>query len=231
MTSRMVDFFWKHPWRFILRLFLAVTALCLLLTFMPKWFNTVVGIFLFGMFIIIIMGKWDNKVVEKHLNQENKKNYEEMYEEYSNLLNREIEKLGVDEKHIHQEWFDAFYTYVQKATRLCNRGKFTDFHIAACVIFSLVSYTDSVEHTEIIYKCIRNLIANPKVYIRHINDDNDIILEVQNTLKKKDIRVVEDEINTKEIAKIIKAMYVRNKTGKALMELADFMNRIYLSCN
>lgn len=158
------------------------------------------------------------------------KDYEKMYAEYGDLISRKLEDLGVDKDYIHPDWFQTFYVYFQKAARLCNRGKFTDFHIAACIIFSMLVYADDIEHIDIIYKCVRELIAKPRVYIRHIGNGDVITLEVEKTLPEVNLALIEDVIAPAEFAKIIKEMYIKNKTGKALIELADFLNRVYLSC-
>lgn len=231
MADKMVEFFWEHPGRFVFRLFLSVTVLCALLTFMPEWFNAVFGILLLVV-IIAMITRWRIKQKKNTCKQESTEinNYEKMYAEYGDLINRKIEELGVDKNHIRSDWFQSFYAYFQKATRLCNRGKFTDFHIVACIIFSLVSYADDIEHTEIIYKCVRELIAKPRVYIRHINDDDEITLEVEKTRPEVNLTLIEDAIAPGNFAQIIKEMYIKNKTGKALIELADFLNRVYLSC-
>ena len=231
MASKMVEFFWEYPVRFILRLFLTVAVLCLLLTFMPKWFNAVFGIVMMGAFIVIII-KWETKEKEKQHQQENTmlKNYQKLYAEYGELVCRKIEELGVDENHIRDNWFHVFYDYFQKASTLCYRTKFTDFHVAACIIFSLVSYTDDIEHTDIIYKCIRDFIANPRVYMSHNNNSDEITLKVEQNLSEVNLAVIEEVIDSVQFAKIIKEMYIKNKNGKSLIELANFLRRVYLSC-
>lgn len=231
MASKMVEFFWEHPVRFILRLFLTVVALCLLLTFRPKWFNVIFPILLFGALITMIIRNGSKVEKSKQKKERTRmEDYEKMYAELGDLVSRKTEELGAGKVHIHSDWFQTFYVYIQEAARLCYRAPFTDFHIAACIIFSLVSYADDIEHTEIIYKCVRKLIAKPRVYIRHIDDADVITLETKKTLPEVDLRVIEDVIDPVEFAKIIKEMYIKNKSRKAFTELADFLKRIYLSC-
>jgi len=57
MDNKIVERFWEHPTRYILGLFLVVTALCTLLTIMPKWFNAVCVLFLLAGFLAMII-KW-----------------------------------------------------------------------------------------------------------------------------------------------------------------------------
>ena len=64
MENKMVERFWEHPTRYILGVFLAVTAVCTLLTFMPKWFNVVCGIFLLGALIANTI-KWLIKEIKE----------------------------------------------------------------------------------------------------------------------------------------------------------------------
>lgn len=228
MESKMREFFLENPARFVFRLFLFSVVLCLILNFMPTWFN-IVFMSLLALVLIKKIKKYESKD-EKKQEKTVVIDYEMMYAEYGDLVSRKIEELGVDKNHIHSDWFYSFYEHLYEASKLCNKSKFTDFHIAACIIFSLVVYTDDIEHVDIIYKCVRELIANPRVYTNHIDDDNEITLKVLKTLKEVDITLIEETISTAEFAKIIKELYIKNKTGKALVELADFLKRVYLSC-
>ena len=51
MDREKVELFWEHPGRYVLGLFLTVTVVCSLLTFMPKWFNGVCTILLIAVLI------------------------------------------------------------------------------------------------------------------------------------------------------------------------------------
>lgn len=62
MENKMVERFWEHPTRYILGLFLAVTALCTLLTIMPKWFNAVCVVFLIAGLIAMIIKRLINEL-------------------------------------------------------------------------------------------------------------------------------------------------------------------------
>ena len=231
MAKKMCESFWEHPTKFIFWMFVSVTAFCVLVTYMPKWFNAIVGVV---MIVLLIKGIKELEIQEENKQHVQRKtpiiNYEKMYAEYGEMISRKINEMGLDETYIHQNWLKTFHEYFSKVTILCNNEKFTDFHIAACIIFSLVWYSDDIEYTEVIYKCVRGLISKPGVYkTRSIKGDK-IILKLKQTLPRVNLRKIEEEISSKDIAKIIKKIYIKNKNEKALMEMADFLKRLYLSC-
>ena len=63
MKKTWVERFWEHPSKCILRLFIAVTLFCTLLTFMPKWFNGIclILIIVLGIKMITIWEKDEEK--------------------------------------------------------------------------------------------------------------------------------------------------------------------------
>lgn len=51
MKRKNVELFWEHPGRYVFGFFLTVTVACILLTYMPKWFNAVCTILLIAILI------------------------------------------------------------------------------------------------------------------------------------------------------------------------------------
>ena len=68
MDRKKVELFWEHPGRYIFLLFLVVAVLCILLTFMPKWFNTICTI-LVVLCVINKALKWNRDAEKKTKNK------------------------------------------------------------------------------------------------------------------------------------------------------------------
>lgn len=65
MKNKYVELFWKHPGRYVFRLFVVVTVGCTLLTVMPMWFNCICTV----IFVAVLI-----KMVKNHERKEKKKN-------------------------------------------------------------------------------------------------------------------------------------------------------------
>lgn len=156
--------------------------------------------------------------------------FQKMYVEYADIVEEQIRIKNYDRELINQKWLEDYHKLFYSASRMLDGTAFTDFHIAACMIFALVSKDDSLSHIRFVYDCITNLIYSPRVYHRSFGYAGMITLEVETRYLGADFENLEEYISADEICKIIKEVYIHNNDDDALIELANFLGRLYKRC-
>ena len=212
---------------------------------LPEWIMCILSV------LIYLLALWSVSSIilrrQKKLFQEEKQkmdsltleDFQKMYGEYSNLVEEQIRLQNYNREFIDEKWLEKYHKLFYMTSRMLDRTKFTDFHIAACMIFALVSKDDSLSHMHFVYDCIASLISSPRVYLRRYGYAGMITLEVEETFLGTDIECLEQIVSTDEICKIIKDLYVHSHREYShvidneeypIIELADFLKRLYDRC-
>lgn len=227
--SKFREYLSKHPMPFLIILCL---FFMLSVFFAPRWFVFILfGVLLASSAYLIIEDERRNKQATKRMQNLNLEDLQKMYSEYKALVESKLEELDYSRDIICKNWLEDFHEYFYIASDITNYTMFTDFHIAASMFFALVSETPSLNQVCFAYECIKWLISNPREYVRHIDYGSEIKLKVETTLEEADYSLIEERIAPDELCKIIKEVYLTNKTESSLIGLADFLGSLYERCH
>lgn len=228
---RIGKWIFEHPVKACAIFFGSVILLVVVFSKLPSWvailFECSLIIWLIAMFL---KQSYRSKKEEEQMNNLTHDDFKKMYAEYEALVEEQIRLQNNDREYIYGKWIDEYHELFYIASSMLDRTKFTDFHIAACMIFALVQRGHPLSHVRFTYDCVRSLISKPRVYIRHVNYGGMITLEVNETLREVDMSIIEDKISVDEICKIIREVYLQDKNEHTLIELADFLKRLYKRC-
>lgn len=227
--SKVRKYLSKHP-ESVLIIFCLFFMLSVF--FAPRWFVFVlIGVLLASSIYIILLDDIKNKQAKKRMQNLCLEDFRKMYSEYDALVESKLEELDYSRDIIRKNWLEEFHEYFYIASDITNKTMFTDFHIAASMFFALVSETPSLNQVCFAYECIKWLISNPREYVRHIDYGSEIKLEVETTLEEADYSLIEERVAPDELCKIIKEVYLTNKTESSLIGLADFLGSLYERCH
>lgn len=229
---RIMKFLFEHPVKTCAIFFGGIILFVLVVAQLPEW-AVILVVCILGIVMIVIPIRQSHltKKQTEQMNNLTLDDFKKMYAEYEALVEEQIRLQNYDRELIYKKWLPYYHELFYIASSMLDRTKFTDFHVAACMIFALVWQDSSLSHVRFVYNCVRSLISKPKVYIRHVNYVGMITLEVEETWHEVNITSLEEIIPTDDICKIIKEVYIQNKNEHTLIELADFLKRLYNKCH
>lgn len=157
--------------------------------------------------------------------------FRKMYSQYEAIVEGEVKEIGnYAREYFCENWLEEFHEYFYLALFWLPNKTFTDFHMAAVMFFALTPENASIYQVRFAYDCVRNMISAPKRYVRHTLSPYETELEIEKTFDEVDFSIIEKRVTPDEICKIIKEVYLPNKGGKSLVELANFLERLYEQC-
>lgn len=197
------------------------TLICILMLF-------VMG---FGMALMIHENKEEKKAKEKLANR-TIPDYVEKYQWYVNLVQMQAQKSKYQTITLDEEWVKRFDQNLLGLAKFLTSTNFyfTDFNIAACLMYVLTSNNCKGENLyEFVLDCAKAIIAKPKVYEQSYGNGGELVLTFREAFKSTaDFSVPDTEVSEQSTLAIIKTYLSQRDGFFDMMQLSSFLGILFI---
>ena len=233
MSKKFTHYFYSHPIKCVVFACILLSIWAALLGIISEIARCIiVALLVLIMLTILLVVCYKDQKAEKKLQSMEKEDYEKVWKKYVDLVEKTCQEQSYDRSKLNCNWVERFneLIYSIAADRNILRRKFSDFDIAASLIYSLTWEDEDNGNLIFSLECVKHLLSSPNIYSRYLGYGNELELEVESTLRKVDFNFYDENITLNALSSIIE-VYLTQKTTYGIVLLSDFLYILYLKCN
>ncbi|MCI9178305.1 MAG: hypothetical protein HFJ28_07190 [Clostridia bacterium] len=169
---------------------------------------------------------------EEREEEQNAKNltqadYENAYQDYVDIVKNILQKEEYQEITLKKDWILKFADYFLDISEL-RKNCFTDFEIAACLMFAVTPIFYGTIHIRFAFECAKELIGNPSSYeIIHLDSYRLQIAEKESS-SIIDFSIPDPKLSSEATLSLLGTYLSLRSNIYSILPLADFLRILYI---
>lgn len=246
MLKKLVDYLFASRknvflFSFLLGLFIIffpmfVSPLLVKLPFFSKFSITnlqdgLTIVFMGLLFFFFIYMLWTAYKEERKVKQDaenlTQADYENAYQEYVKIVQNILQKEEYQEITLKKDWILQFADYFWNISEL-RKNCFTDFEIAACLMFAVTPVFYGTIHIRFAFECAKELICKPSSYEITQLDNYRLQMVEKETSSIIDFSIPDKKLSNESTLSLLGTYLSLRSNIYSILPLADFLRILYI---